>query len=573
MANDKVEFDVIVNGKPAKKSLQEIQAELKGVEKKDKTTTSSMKANWVAVGSAVATAAASIGAMAKSAMDVEKATFGLNEETKKYIKNASEMYGLSQEIVAGFVQTGKAAGMGGSAISSMIDQAVALGRAYPHESVETFIDNLSMLNRTGEAQGYIVDILEQKYGAVDLKAISLADKLKTVEEATKGVNSQFDKTKGAKFSSALQGLKNKAVELGEAFNNMLLDSGIIGVLSKITDAAKQMVGYFGVGIDSIAIAFTYLKTVALETMSDVLWSMRDLPAIGDKLREKALALNTEFNVSNDRLDQMKKKLRANVEELKNLNKESKNRSNKETKPVLTNNDISGRTKPVEQKIIEETNAADKKAHDEKKKRLAEIEAYNKKVYSSMSDALMEFVDTGKVNFKSLAASILGDLLRIQVQKQFVGMFGGATAGGGMGGFFASMGLLHTGGSVGGGSNIPSYHTGGSIDSGSNIPSYHTGMRSDERLAKLQVGESVVNRAGTTNNASAIDAMNRGQKVGGGGGVILNIENNTSSPIEAEMISSMMKQDSSGREKEVISIIMKNAQTNSSFRNTLKSSIG
>ena len=572
MANDKVEFDVIVNGKPAKKSLQEIQAELKGVEKKDKTTTSSMKANWVAVGSAVATAAASIGAMAKSAMDVEKATFGLNEETKKYIKNASEMYGLSQEIVAGFVQTGKAAGMGGSAISSMIDQAVALGRAYPHESVETFIDNLSMLNRTGEAQGYIVDILEQKYGAVDLKAISLADKLKTVEEATKGVNSQFNKTKSAKFSSALQGLKNKAVELGEAFNNMLLDSGIIGVLSKITDAAKQMVGYFGVGIDSIAIAFTYLKTVALETMSDVLWSMRDLPAIGDKLREKALALNTEFNVSNDRLDQMKKKLRANVEELKNLNKESKNRSNKETKPVLTNNDISGRTKPVEQKIIEETNAADKKAHDEKKKRLAEIEAYNKKVYSSMSDALMEFVDTGKVNFKSLAASILGDLLRIQVQKQFVGMFGGATAGGGMGGFFASMGLLHTGGSVGGGSNIPSYHTGGSIDSGSNIPSYHTGMRSDERLAKLQVGESVVNRAGTTNNASAIDAMNRGQKVGGGG-VILNIENNTSSPIEAEMISSMMKQDSSGREKEVISIIMKNAQTNSSFRNTLKSSIG
>ena len=573
MANDKVEFDVIVNGKPAKKSLQEIQAELKGVEKKDKTTTSSMKANWVAVGSAVATAAASIGAMAKSAMDVEKATFGLNEETKKYIKNASEMYGLSQDIVAGFVQTGKAAGMGGSAISSMIDQAVALGRAYPHESVETFIDNLSMLNRTGEAQGYIVDILEQKYGAVDLKAISLADKLKTVEEATKGVNSQFNKTKSAKFSSALQGLKNKAVELGEAFNNMLLDSGIIGVLSKITDAAKQMVGYFGVGIDSIAIAFTYLKTVALETMSDVLWSMRDLPAIGDKLREKALALNTEFNVSNDRLDQMKKKLRANVEELKNLNKESKNRSNKETKPVLTNNDISGRTKPVEQKIIEETNAADKKAHDEKKKRLAEIEAYNKKVYSSMSDALMEFVDTGKVNFKSLAASILGDLLRIQVQKQFVGMFGGATAGGGMGGFFASMGLLHTGGSVGGGSNIPSYHTGGSIDSGSNIPSYHTGMRSDERLAKLQVGESVVNRAGTTNNASAIDAMNRGQKVGGGGGVILNIENNTSSPIEAEMISSMMKQDSSGREKEVISIIMKNAQTNSSFRNTLKSSIG
>jgi len=62
-------------------------------------------------------------------------------------------------------------------------------------------------------------------------------------------------------------------------------------------------------------------------------------------------------------------------------------------------------------------------------------------------------------------------------------------------------------------------------------------------------------------------------IGGSSNVIINIENNTSQEIDASMISEMLKTDERGEETKVINIVMKNIQTNSGFRNALKSSIG
>ena len=98
----------------------------------------------------------------------------------------------------------------------------------------------------------------------------------------------------------------------------------------------------------------------------------------------------------------------------------------------------------------------------------------------------------------MARSIIADLIRIQVRKKISGFLGNLD-------FF------------GGSTTTPApvtSHTGGAIGLAS-IPSFHTGYRSDERLAKLQVGESVVNRAGTARNGEAIDAMNSGKAIGGG----------------------------------------------------------
>ena len=123
------------------------------------------------------------------------------------------------------------------------------------------------------------------------------------------------------------------------------------------------------------------------------------------------------------------------------------------------------------------------------------------VVNGMTNAMVEFAMTGKTSFSDMANAIIADLIRIQVQKTMVGIFGGGDSSGIIGGLLA----LHTRGTVG------------------SVPSYHSGMRSDERMAKLQVGESVVNRAGTANNAEAIDAMNKGQAVGGGGGNVTTAE--------------------------------------------------
>jgi lambda family phage tail tape measure protein len=47
----------------------------------------------------------------------------------------------------------------------------------------------------------------------------------------------------------------------------------------------------------------------------------------------------------------------------------------------------------------------------------------------MSSKLTEFVTTGKLNFKDFAKSILADLVRIQIQKNLSGLFGGSTGAG------------------------------------------------------------------------------------------------------------------------------------------------
>lgn len=57
-------------------------------------------------------------------------------------------------------------------------------------------------------------------------------------------------------------------------------------------------------------------------------------------------------------------------------------------------------------------------------------------FQSMEDALVNFVKTGKLDFKSLADSIISDLIRIQVRQMMVAAIGGA--GGSGGGLFGSI---------------------------------------------------------------------------------------------------------------------------------------
>lgn len=134
---------------------------------------------------------------------------------------------------------------------------------------------------------------------------------------------------------------------------------------------------------------------------------------------------------------------------------------------------------------------DEKATDEYKK-------LKEETFDSLTNSFMEFAKTGKLSFTDMANSIIADLLRIQVQKAVVSAVTGI--GGFLGFHTGTAEVKHTGGAVGGGSNIPSYHTGTS------------NIRGDERLAKLQVGEAVVNRTGTQNNKEAINEMNKGKKI-------------------------------------------------------------
>lgn len=93
-------------------------------------------------------------------------------------------------------------------------------------------------------------------------------------------------------------------------------------------------------------------------------------------------------------------------------------------------------------------------------------------FTQAEDALVSFVTTGKLEFKSLVDSILQDIARMAVRQAVTGPLAGF-----LGGFFPmGPGVAHAGGVAG---SLPRYHGGG--------------MASDEFPAILQRGERVVSR--------------------------------------------------------------------------------
>jgi len=122
-----------------------------------------------------------------------------------------------------------------------------------------------------------------------------------------------------------------------------------------------------------------------------------------------------------------------------------------------------------------------------------------------------------------------------------------------GGFLG--GLFHTG-------TAEVKHTGGTIG----LPSFHSGMRSDERLAKLQVGEAVINRGGAAKNRSSIEAMNKGYAVGGGGGNVTTAEINfTVQAIDAASFNSYLVNNKGTIE----AIINQSLASNGTVRRTIR----
>ena len=129
-------------------------------------------------------------------------------------------------------------------------------------------------------------------------------------------------------------------------------------------------------------------------------------------------------------------------------------------------------------------------------------------FQSAENAIGEFVETGKLDFRSLVTSLLADLAKLAARRFILGPIANALSGalGGLGGIFAN--VLHSGGMVGGSApsrmvpamafaNAPRMHDGG-----------WAGLKSDEVPAILQRGERVLSRRET-----------RGY---GGGGVTVNI---------------------------------------------------
>ena len=163
----------------------------------------------------------------------------------------------------------------------------------------------------------------------------------------------------------------------------------------------------------------------------------------------------------------------------------------------------------------------------------------------MEDALVDFVKTGKLEFKDLADAIIADMIRIMVQQSMLSVMKGAS---GIGGFLSGIlgGLGGAAGSAPVGSFNPGMfsnvaHSGGVIGHGGgvygiydsslfdNAPRLHNGLMPDEFPAILQRGERVIPKNQTGG--------------GGAGGDAEIVTNNiTINAVDAKSFSDMCKQN-------------------------------
>jgi len=660
MANkNNMEIEIIVNGKSAKTKIDDVgksfdnlgnNAEKSG-DKIDDVFSKIGGAAKVAA-SAIAVVGASLIAAAGKAAELTKSTFGLSDSMKSYISETAALNGTTQEMVAGFVQTGKAAGLSSGQIKEMIDMATALSRAYPHESTETFIDNLSMLNSTGEAQGYVVDVLEQKWGTLDLKSKSLAEKMEVLREKTAGINKEFNNTAGAKIDQVFSKIGVVVTKVGSIVLKFGEKWGWIDTVSngldKLLMKMKSIQEYTKKQAQvEVQIQTDRYKKLKEEYDKAPLKSFNPFTKTKGELRaelinakqikaqaETRLKLldeekKKEQEITKTKQEEVKKRIKAAIDYDKEIKDKAKTSGTKTTgtgftdelnkgftgllgsgmsvegiddkgidraqerkkriverfsdwykkttlsdfdyqreqlnqeveyyKTILTSKeDLLKLSKIKEQeldKINQDEQALLKSEHQQKE---AELQDYLIDTYASVSEKQI-IIETEKYNallelhkdnekLKIAATEAYNERIKQLNEEQVINTTQTATDSlGVINDFFKgiqnifsalgskdSAGRRNVGGAIdsaynmmvgasGGGGVLPTFHAG-------HIPTHHSGsFRSDERLAKLQVGEAVINRSGVRQNKKVLEKINRGEKINenGGGAVNSNVNINIS----------------------------------------------
>jgi len=544
MATEKIEIEILAKGKPAEKAIKGVENKTKDLGKTTKKTgketdgvLAKMKAGWIAVGASVAIAVT-------KAASFERASIGLTKAQKEWAKETSLATDIQAEQVAGFLKSAQTAGLAEDQMKDLAKQAIALGYAFPHEDAETLHDNLVMLSKTGEAQGFDVDILEQKYvglgediTTLDLKTKSWSEKMKLVGEVAAKSQAQMDASKYKGLNEVIGTMDKAFTDVGDTLVALGSDTGGFSLVKRIIEGVSLSIQFIGAGIKTLAtdieILFDKLGIVHDKQVEKIETSKKEL-TVDEKIAKLLKfrdGLYRELNISTgSHTDAINKQIETINLQIRNLQ------------------EYGDAHHDVKEKIKES-----KDAHKELTREMGVLNDVGKDTAKGIGDYFANMVTGVKTSFKDMVKSILANLVRVRVQALATQAITKASGGSGLLGTIAGFFTKHTGGEV--------KHTGGMIG----VPSFHSGFRSDERMAKLQVGESVVNRAGTARNAQAIDAMNKGYSVGGGGNVTQAEINFNVQAIDAASFNNYLV----GNRHTIENIINRSLTTNGTVRQTIK----
>ncbi len=676
-------------------SVEDLQDETVELGKTTETTTSGMAKAWGFLTSRLAVVGATIGLAGKQSMEFARVSAGLSDEMKQYAKELSKANIETDSQIAGFLKSAQTAGLSSDMMKKLARDAIDLGKAYPHESSETLHDNLVMLNTTGEAQGFVVDILEQKYKTLDVQSISTADKIKAINEIVAETSKTMENLSVTKIQTITGSLKNMFSTLGDLFIGL---ADKLGVLDGLSDSLSYISSAFAKGTSLLLMRVEYyvlaikklfatitgidysllgdnvaqsLKIVGLTLIAniekisnnvglglskfgynlkskiadiinslpkslvpkslsdwadnvDTEWSKtkktyeNNIKDIEDRIKDfndlkpetiipevdtsdydkkmevilkaynklrdsaketrKSLDIDGEANVNTSigkvNFDQLINEATAaretiikafrdgliKPEDLEDSLKSVEDWSNKVKALMeqgLTFDEAIKIQKiiqmPEEEGILDGAKAQVQSFADYWNDTSSRLGDVTKQAMDGMTNAIFDMVTKGKANFKDLAASILAAIVKMQIAQAVAGIF---TGGSSFVGNLLGGATKHTG-------DVPSYHTG-------TVPSYHTGtLRTDERMAKLQVGEAVINRTATQNNREALSAMNRGAKIDMESGNTQNVNVNFS--VNA-IDSSSFRQYLAQNKNDITGIVNDAISKNGSTRRVIKANL-
>jgi len=548
MATEKIEIEIIAKGKPAERAINGVEKKTKNLGSQTRKTgkevdgvLTRMRVGWIAVGASVVKAVS-------EAAKFERASIGLSDSQKRWAQEMSLATDIQAEQVAGFLKSAQTAGLAEDQMKELAKQSIALGYAFPHESAETLNDNMIMLARTGEAQGFVVDILEQKYSALgedittlDLKTKSWSEKMALVGEVADKSQKQMDASKYKALNEMIGSVDQAFTDVGDTLVMLGSDSGGFGLVKKIIDALSISLQFVGAGIKTIA--------TDIGVLFEKLGIVHDKQVKGIDLIKQELTVEEQLSKAKKFKLELEKELaiatgshrEAILSQIDTIDRQ-----------IVGLNEYGDAHHFVKQKIDES-----KEAHKELNRKMAELNDVGKDVAKSLGGYFANMVTGVKTSFADMAKSIIARLLQVRMEALVTQSIASAAGGGGTLGKIAGFFTSHTGTSE-------VKHTGGAIGM-STIPSFHSGFRSDERLAKLQVGEAVVNRAGASRNAGAIDAMNSGESIGGGGNFTTAEINFNVTAIDSASFNNYLV----GNKTTIENIINRSLQTNGTVRQTIK----